>query len=49
LAQGGEEEVAALVGGSPGGHLAGRVKPAALRRIVVIIGPMVGVIYVLRG
>jgi hypothetical protein len=29
--------------------LAGRVKPAALRCIVVIIGLMVGVIYVLRG
>ena len=41
--------VGALLGGSLGGRLAGRVKPAALRRIVVIIGLIVGVVYLIRG
>jgi uncharacterized membrane protein YfcA len=40
--------VGALVGGSLGGRLAGRVKPAVLRRIVVIIGTVIGVVYLLR-
>jgi uncharacterized protein len=41
--------VGALIGGSLGGRLAGRVKPSSLRRIVVIIGVIVGLIYLLRG
>jgi uncharacterized membrane protein YfcA len=41
--------VGALMGGALGGRLAGRVKPSSLRRIVVIIGLIVGVIYLLRG
>jgi uncharacterized membrane protein YfcA len=39
----------ALIGGSLGGRLAGRVKPASLRRMVVVIGLIVGVLYLLRG
>jgi hypothetical protein len=39
----------ALIGGALGGQLAGRVKSGALRRIVVVIGLIVGVIYLLRG
>jgi uncharacterized membrane protein YfcA len=39
----------ALIGGSLGGRLAGRVKPSSLRRIVVIIGVIVGVIYLVQG
>jgi uncharacterized membrane protein YfcA len=39
----------ALVGGALGGRLAGRIKPSALRRIVVVIGLIVGLIYLLRG
>jgi uncharacterized membrane protein YfcA len=38
----------ALLGGSMGGRLASRVKPAALRWIVVTIGFTVGVIYLVR-
>jgi len=41
--------VGALTGGALGGRLAGRVKPSSLRRIVVIIGLIVGVIYLVRG
>lgn len=41
--------VGALIGGSLGGRLAGRIKPSSLRRIVVIVGVMVGVIYLVRG
>jgi uncharacterized protein len=41
--------VGALIGGSLGGRLAGRVKPASLRRMVVVIGLIVGVLYLLRG
>ncbi len=41
--------VGALIGGALGGRLAGRVKPSSLRRIVVIIGLIVGVIYLVRG
>ena len=40
--------VAALLGGSVGGRLAGRVKPASLRWIVVTIGFVVGVIYLVK-
>ena len=39
----------ALLGGAMGGRLAGRVKPATLRTIVVVIGLVVGVIYLVRG
>ncbi len=40
--------VGALIGGSLGGRLAGRVKPMTLRRIVVIVGSIVGVIYLVQ-
>ena len=40
--------VGALLGGTLGGRLASRVKPAALRRIVVMIGVIVAVIYLVR-
>ena len=39
----------ALIGGALGGRLAGRVKPSSLRRIVVTIGVIVGMIYLVRG
>jgi uncharacterized protein len=38
----------ALLGGVLGGRLAGRIKPSLLRCIVVLIGLLVGVIYLLR-
>lgn len=38
----------ALLGGSVGGHLASRVSPNVLRRVVVAIGLVVGVIYLLK-
>ena len=38
-----------LVGGALGGRLAGRVQPATLRRVVVVIGVAVAVVYFLRG
>jgi uncharacterized membrane protein YfcA len=38
----------ALVGGSLGGRLASRIKPGLLRRIVVVIGVIVAVLYWLR-
>jgi uncharacterized membrane protein YfcA len=41
--------VGALIGGALGGRLAGRVKPSSLRRIVVTIGVIVGIIYLVRG
>lgn len=41
--------VGALVGGALGGRLAGRVPPATLRRIVVVIGIAVAIIYFIRG
>jgi uncharacterized membrane protein YfcA len=40
--------VGALLGGVIGGKLAGRIKPATLRRIVVAIGIIVSFIYLLR-
>lgn len=40
--------VGALVGGSIGGHFASRVSPAALRRVVVAIGLVAGVIYLVK-
>lgn len=41
--------IGALAGGSLGGRLAGRVKPGTLRRIVVVIGVFVAIIYLVRG
>jgi len=38
----------ALLGGAAGGRLAGRLRPAALRAAVVIIGVAVAVVYLLR-
>ncbi len=40
--------VAALLGGVLGGRLASRIKPASLRRVVVIIGVVVAVYYLVR-
>ena len=40
--------IGALVGGSIGGHFASRVNPLALRRAVVAIGCVVGVIYLVK-
>ena len=41
--------VGALAGGAAGGKLAGRIKPATLRWIVVSIGFIVGTIYLIRA
>ncbi len=41
--------VGALIGGALGGRLAGRVPPATLRRVVVVIGVTVAIIYFVRG
>ena len=41
--------VGALIGGALGGRLAGRVQPATLRRLVVIIGIAISVVYFIRG
>ena len=41
--------VGAIIGGVLGGRLAGRVKPTSLRRVVVVIGVVVALIYLLRG
>jgi hypothetical protein len=38
----------ALAGGALGGKLAGRIRPASLRRIVVVIGVAVAILYWLR-
>jgi uncharacterized protein len=38
----------ALAGGALGGRLAGRIKPQQLRRIVVVVGIVVAVIYLIR-
>ena len=40
--------IGALIGGALGGRLAGRIKPTTLRRIVVIIGVTVAIIYLVR-
>ncbi|MCA9959054.1 MAG: sulfite exporter TauE/SafE family protein [Anaerolineales bacterium] len=40
--------VGALIGGALGGRLAGRIKPLTLRRVVVVIGVAVAVIYLVR-
>ncbi len=41
--------VGALIGGALGGRLAGRVAPTTLRRVVVVIGVAVAIIYFVRG
>lgn len=41
--------VGAVAGGALGGRLAGRVRPKTLRRAVVTIGVVVGLVYLLRG
>lgn len=41
--------VCALLGGVLGGRLAGRIKPAVLRWLVVSIGAVVGIFYLIRG
>lgn len=41
--------VGAVAGGTIGGHLAGRVPAATLRRVVVTIGVVVGLVYLFRG
>jgi uncharacterized membrane protein YfcA len=41
--------VCALMGGWLGGKLAGKVKPATLRWMVVTIGVVVAVIYLIKG
>ena len=41
--------VGAVAGGAVGGRLAGRVRPATLRRIVVSVGVLVGLAYLIRG
>ena len=40
--------VAALLGGAIGGRLAGRIRPATLRWVVVILGVVVGLVYLAR-
>lgn len=40
--------VGAIAGGALGGRLAGRIQPATLRRIVVVIGVVVAIIYLVR-
>jgi len=41
--------VAAVAGGWAGGRLAGRVRPATLRAVVVTVGVVVGLVYLVRG
>ena len=41
--------VGAIAGGALGGRLAGRVRPATLRLVVVSVGLVVGLAYLLRG
>lgn len=41
--------VGAVLGGALGGRLAVRVKPSSLRRVVVTVGLIVGLIYLVRG
>ena len=41
--------VCALIGGSLGGRLAGRIKPSTLRLMVVVIGVVVAVYYFIKG
>jgi uncharacterized membrane protein YfcA len=41
--------VGAVAGGALGGRLAGHVRPATLRRVVVSVGLLVGLAYLIRG
>jgi len=41
--------VGALIGGTLGGKLAGRIKPSTLRWTVVGIGVLISIIYFVRG
>ena len=41
--------VGALIGGSIGGHLASRVRPATLRLVVVVLGVIVAVAYLVKS
>jgi uncharacterized membrane protein YfcA len=41
--------IGALIGGVLGGRLASRIKPSALRWMVVIIGIVISIIYFVRG
>ncbi|MCA9866049.1 MAG: sulfite exporter TauE/SafE family protein [Anaerolineae bacterium] len=41
--------VGALIGGVLGGRLAGHIQPSTLRRVVVIIGIAIAVVYFIRG
>ena len=40
--------VGALIGGALGGRLAGRIRPIVLRRIVVVVGVIVSIVYFVR-
>lgn len=40
--------VFALIGGTLGGRLAGRIKPETLRRVVVVVGVIVAIIYFIK-
>jgi uncharacterized protein len=40
--------VGSLAGGAVGGRMAGRIRPATLRATVVVIGTIVGVVYLVR-
>ena len=41
--------VVALVGGSLGGHLAGRLPPKRLRLVVIVFGFIVAIVYMIRA
>jgi uncharacterized membrane protein YfcA len=41
--------VGAVAGGAIGGRLAGRIRPATLRLVVVAVGVVVALVYLLRG
>ncbi len=41
--------VGAIAGGALGGHLAGRVRASTLRRVVVSVGLLAGLVYLARG
>jgi len=41
--------VGAIAGGAVGGRLAGRIRPATLRLVVVTVGVLVGLAYLIRG
>lgn len=41
--------IGALIGGAIGGRLAGRIHPTTLRKVVVIIGIAISIIYFIRG